>query len=84
MLTPEHGPRVRLVALFTHAELPAGTPMEPPLCRPDKCRYACVHACPAGALSDEGRGTDKASCLRYYLKLGLPGMNGVRCGLCVA
>lgn len=84
LLTPEHGPRVRLVALITDAELPAGTPLEPSLCRPEKCGYACVRACPAGALHEDGRGTDKASCLRYYLKLGLPGMSGVRCGLCVA
>ncbi len=29
-------------------------------------------------------GTDKAACLRYYTKPGLPGINGVRCGMCVA
>ncbi|MGQ9704490.1 MAG: hypothetical protein ACUVS1_07910 [Actinomycetota bacterium] len=84
LLTPEHGPRVRLVALLTDAELPAGKPLEPALCRPEDCGNACVRACPAGALPRDGRGTDKASCLRYYIKLGLPGMSGVRCGLCVA
>ncbi len=84
LLTPEHGPRVRLVALLTDAELPAGVPVEPTLCRPERCGYACVRACPAGAIHEDGRGTDKAACLRYYIKLGLPGMSGVRCGLCVA
>lgn len=84
LLTPEHGPRVRMVALLTDAELKAGKPREPSLCLPENCGYACVRACPAGALFRDGRGTDKASCLRYYIKLGLPGMNGVRCGLCVA
>jgi epoxyqueuosine reductase QueG len=84
LLHPEHGARVRFVALLTDAELPAGKPREAVLCRPEGCGYACVKACPVGALSEDGRGTDKASCLKYYIKLGLPGMSGVRCGLCVA
>jgi len=84
LLTPEHGARVRLVALLTDAELPAGKPLAPSLCGPERCGYACVKACPAGAISREGQGTDKAACLRYYIKLGLPGMNGLRCGMCVA
>jgi len=84
LLTPQHGPRVRFVALLTDAELPAGKPLEPGLCQPEQCGYACVRACPAAALREDGRGTDKAACLKYYIKLGLPGMSGVRCGLCVA
>jgi epoxyqueuosine reductase QueG len=84
LLHPEHGARVRFVALLTDAELPAGTPREAMLCRPERCGYACVKACPVSALSEDGRGTDKAACLKYYIKLGLPGMSGVRCGLCVA
>jgi epoxyqueuosine reductase len=84
LLTPEHGPRVRFVALVTDAELPGGSPFEPYLCKPDKCGYACVRACPAGALSADGDPTDKPACLKYYIKLGIPGMSGVRCGLCVA
>jgi len=84
LLHPEHGTRVRFVALLTDAELPAGEPREAVLCRPERCGYACVKACPVGALNEDGRGTDKAACLKYYIKLGLPGMSGVRCGLCVA
>ena len=84
LLTPEHGARVRFVALLTDAELPAGGPREPALCRPERCGYTCVKACPAQALDNSGKGTDKAACLKYYIKLGLPGMSGVRCGLCVA
>jgi len=84
LLTPEHGARVRFVALLTDAELPAGKPLAAALCQPERCGHACVKACPVGALSEDGRGTDKASCLKYYIKLGLPGMSGVRCGLCVA
>jgi epoxyqueuosine reductase QueG len=84
LLTPEHGARVRFVSLLTDAELPVGTPREAVLCQPERCGYACVKACPAEALDRDGRGTDKAACLKYYIKLGLPGMSGVRCGLCVA
>ena len=84
LLTPEHGARVRFVALLTDAELPAGKPREPGLCRPERCGYACVKACPVGALSEDGLGTDKATCLKYYIKLGVPGFSGLRCGLCVA
>jgi epoxyqueuosine reductase len=84
LLSPVHGPRLRFVALLTDAELPAGKPLPPALCQPERCGYACVKACPAHALERDGRGTDKAACLKYYIKLGLPGMSGVRCGLCVA
>ena len=37
-----------------------------------------------GALAEDGRPTDKVKCLKHYLKLGMPGQSGVRCGLCVA
>jgi len=84
LLTPEHGPRVRMVALITDADLETGTPLEDKLCKPEKCGFACVRACPAGALKEDGSGTDKPACLKYYLKLGTPGASGVRCGLCVA
>lgn len=84
LLTPEHGARVRFAALITDAELPPGQPIEASLCQAERCGYACVKACPAGALKMDGSGTDKAACLKYYIKLGVPGMSGLRCGLCVA
>ncbi len=84
LLNPEHGPRVRFVALLTDAVLEPGRPLEPVLCRPERCGYACVKACPADALSIERNPTNKAACLKYYIKLGIPGQSGVRCGLCVA
>ncbi|MHB8896570.1 MAG: 4Fe-4S binding protein [Candidatus Geothermincolia bacterium] len=84
LLTPEYGGRVRFVALLTDVELPAGGPFEKSLCFPERCGYACVRSCPAGALSEEGSPMDKARCLKYYIKLGIPGQSGVRCGLCVA
>jgi epoxyqueuosine reductase len=84
LLTPQHGSRVRFAALLTDAELPAGKKLEPGLCQPELCGHACVKACPASALKEDGGATDKAACLKYYIKLGVPGMSGVRCGLCVA
>ncbi len=84
LLLPAHGARLRFVALLTDAVLPAGSALEPLLCQPEICGYACVMACPAGALKRDGHGTDKAACLKYYIKLGLPGMSGLRCGLCIA
>jgi epoxyqueuosine reductase QueG len=84
LLVPGHGARVRLVALLTDARLKPGAPVEAGLCRPESCGYACVRACPVGALSEDGRPTDKVKCLKHYLKLGMPGQSGVRCGLCIA
>lgn len=84
LLTPEHGARVRFVALVTDAPLEAGKPLAKSPCQPEKCGHACVRACPAGALSEDGSPTDKARCLKYYIKLGIPGQSGVRCGLCIA
>ncbi len=84
LLTPAYGPRVRLVALLTDAPLTAGKPFQPYLCQPDLCGYACVKACPAGAFSRQGDVMDRSACFRYYIKLGIPGASGLRCGLCVA
>ncbi|MHB8781335.1 MAG: hypothetical protein ACYC55_08125 [Candidatus Geothermincolia bacterium] len=83
LLHPEHGPRVRLVALVTDAEMEPSPPLAQKVCKPEECGYACVRACPARALANDGSPTRKASCLQHYLRLGLPGMSGVRCGLCV-
>jgi epoxyqueuosine reductase len=83
LLMPEHGPRVRFVALVTDAALEPGRPLTEEVCKPEQCSCACVRACPAEALNEDGRPTDKAACLKYYVKLGVPGQSGVRCGLCV-
>lgn len=84
LLMPEHGPRVRFVALVTDADLEPGRPLAEPVCQPERCGTACVRACPAGALTQDGGPTDKVRCLKYYIKLGIPGQSGVRCGLCVS
>jgi len=52
LLTPEFGPRQRLVSIITDAPLKA-SPMHngPKLCQPDSCGYACIKACPTAAMS---------------------------------
>jgi len=52
LLTPEFGPRQRLVSIITDAPLKS-SPMYhgPKLCRPDACGYACIKACPTTAMS---------------------------------
>lgn len=52
LLSPEFGPRQRLVSIITDAPLKAypmyhGTK----LCRPEACGYACIKACPTMAMS---------------------------------
>lgn len=85
VLAPGAGPRVRWAALLTDAELPAAGPARPlNLCRPEECAFACVRACPVSAIPEQKGGIHKARCLQYYLELGIPGVDGLRCGLCVA
>lgn len=52
LLTPEFGPRQRLVSIITDAPLdPSPMHTGPALCRPENCGLACVEACPTDALS---------------------------------
>jgi len=87
LVTPDHGPRVRWVAVLTDAPLaPTGTPMIP---RCGECT-ACVDICPVHAFTgrpfceDEPRQArfDAAACDRYFKELGAGTGPGV-CGLCV-
>ena len=52
LLTPDFGPRQRLVSIITDAPLKV-SPMYngPKLCCPDTCKYACIKACPTTAMS---------------------------------
>jgi epoxyqueuosine reductase len=53
LLTPEFGPRQRLVSIITDAPLePSPMYGGPALCRPDVCGMACVAACPTDALTE--------------------------------
>jgi len=51
LLTPDHGPRVRFVSVFTTANLEPDQPLESEICT--KC-MACVQACPMGAIHEDG------------------------------
>ena len=51
LLTPQFGPRQRLVSIITDAPLkPSPTYDGPKVCRPNHCGYACVKACPTAAM----------------------------------
>lgn len=67
LVTPEFGPRVRLCAVVTTAELDPDEPCSDQFC--DDCE-ACVSACPVEALSEPGK-TRTGRCLRMALPYGL-------------
>lgn len=52
LLTPQFGPRQRLVSIITDAPLePSPMYDGPRLCRPDSCKRACIEACPTKAMT---------------------------------
>lgn len=52
LLTPEFGPRQRLLSMITQAPLvPDPLYTGPKLCRPDVCGQPCLKLCPSGALA---------------------------------
>jgi epoxyqueuosine reductase len=52
LLTPQFGPRQRLVSIVTDAPLePSPMYDGPSLCRPASCGQACATACPTGAMT---------------------------------
>jgi len=85
LLAPGAGARARWGALLTDAEIHPSGPAPPlNLCRPEECSYACARSCPVEAIPEQKGGINKARCLQYYLELGIPSLDGLRCGLCVA
>lgn len=74
LLTPEFGPRQRLVSIITDAPLEA-SPMYKgsELCRPDACEYACIKACPTKAM------TGKVSLAMDDRSFEYAKLNGVKC-----
>jgi len=82
LLTPEFGPRVRLVSIFTAAALPPDPLVEKELCI--KCE-ACVKCCPKEALrvrDDCIPGDyDKTACLEMAEEL--TSRRSYPCGICI-
>ena len=71
LVTARYGPRVRLAAVVTTADIEATPAATSPAC-PGGCR-TCLDACPAGALPGGGR-VDKTACGRVVFKYGLRGL----------
>jgi len=83
VVVPKFGPRVRFASVITSAPLEPDPLLEDEftwgsICKPDKCGFACIKACPAKALPGDGtinqykcrkyRGP-KAYTLDYYKKI---------------
>ena len=81
LLTREYGPRVRLVSVFTSAELPGDPLIEGELC--NGCRL-CIRLCPAKVFTSvKGRpiaDMDKDACTVRHQRLRLE--NRWPCGIC--
>lgn len=79
LLTPQFGPRVRLSAVITSAELTPDPLLASVMCEPERCKWRCVVHCPSGALKRDGA-MDKELCNRYMFET----LDYLRCGMCVA
>jgi epoxyqueuosine reductase len=76
LMTPEFGPRVRLIGVLTTAPLVGDKMLQGKLCDPDRCGYRCVKACPVTAItSDHGLYRPRCS--------NVANMGGLRCGICL-
>jgi epoxyqueuosine reductase QueG len=90
LVTPEHGPRVRLATVLTDMPLTSGK-IKPNNC--GKC-HACVDACPARAIKDiapvsihavPGDAVDLDKCDAKLKEFGkIQGITKSVCGVCVA
>ena len=67
LVTPDLGPRIRLGAVVTTANLDPDSPLDQNSC--EDCRL-CVNACPVGSLSQPDR-THTGRCVRQILPYGL-------------
>ncbi len=79
MISKDFGPRVRMTAILTNAELENEEEISLPFIN-EKCRTCqkCIKICPVGALSEDGT-IDRHKCADYmFNELG-----GLRCGMCV-
>jgi O-acetylhomoserine (thiol)-lyase len=80
LITPRYGPRMRLMAVITNADLVADEPLNDGLCPGTECGL-CLQACPVQALSADGS-IDKMKCHRqtdaHQVVLGYSS-----CALCI-
>ena len=84
LITPKYGPRIRLLAVLTEAELVPDKRFAGKICDKKECGYRCVDKCPAKALNRDGKINYK-KCWDYNkslpaLKIG----DSLRCGMCMA
>ncbi len=90
LITPEYGPRVRLVTVLTDLLLPPDAPMKN---RCGKCR-ACAEACPAGAVkgvstqhhyATRNEAVDLDACVAQLRRHAVrPHIDPYLCGVCVS
>ncbi len=69
VVVPRFGPRVRFASIITSAPLKPDPPLKNEftwglICKPDKCGFACIKACPAKALPGDGS-IDQFKCRSY-------------------
>jgi len=78
LITPQFGPRVRLSAVITSADLIPDPLITQEVCDPERCKWRCVQHCPAGALKRHDS-MDKEACNKYMFET----LGYLRCGMCV-
>lgn len=78
LITPQYGPRVRLTAIVTDAELQADTPIDKDYCK--DCGNLCISSCPVNALEKPGHNSpyeiNKFACSQYQ-------STRPTCGICL-
>ena len=78
LITPQFGPRIRLIIVLTQAELQPDEKIEKELCNIESCGYRCLVNCPVEALKKDGT-MDKRACATYMFET----LNPLRCGMCI-
>lgn len=69
LITPEFGPRLRLVSILTDAPLPADPMLEKNLCI--HCKK-CLRSCPSHCFQENGEDIyqmDKVACTKYHVEI---------------
>jgi epoxyqueuosine reductase QueG len=79
LISKEYGPKVRMTAILTDAELDNETDITLPFVH-EHCSSClkCIKICPVGALSEDGT-IDRHKCADYMFNT----LGGLRCGMCI-